>query len=203
MRPATLLIAPALVLAALAAPIGAAPESVDPAVVPAGTYAVDNTHAAVLAQISHMGFSTNTVRFDSINGTVRYDPARPEASSADITIDTAPLYSGNVARDEHLRGAMFFNTAAFPKATFKADKLVRTGGASADLPGQLTLLGVTRPVTLKVRFNGVGKGMDGQPRIGFAATAAIKRSDFGMKAFIPAVGDDVALQIDLELARKP
>lgn len=203
MRTPILLIAPALALTALAMPAGAARETADPAAVTAGTYVVDNTHATVLAQVSHFGFSTNTVRFDGVNGTVSYDPAKPEASKADITIDTTSLNSGFGKRDEHLKGAQFFNVAAFPSATFKADKLVKTGADTADLPGQLTLLGVTRPVTLKVKFNGFGKGMDGQPRIGFAATGAIKRSDFGMKAFIPAVGDDVALQVDLELARKP
>lgn len=203
MRASALLIAPAIAIAALAAPLGAAKETADPAAVQAGTYVVDNTHATVLAQVSHFGFSTNTVRFDTINGTVTYDPAKPEASRTDITIDTTTLNSGFGKRDEHLKSAAFFNVAAFPSATFKADKLVKTGADTADLPGQLTLLGVTRPVTLKVKFNGFGKGMDGQPRIGFAATGAILRSDFGMKAFIPAVGDDVALSVDLELARKP
>lgn len=203
MRATALLIAPAIAIAALAAPLGAAKETADPAAVQAGTYAVDNTHATVLAKVSHLGFSTNTVRFDTINGTVTYDPAKPEASKTDITIDTTTLNSGFGKRDEHLKGAQFFNVAAFPSATFKADKLVKTGADTADLPGQLTLLGVTKPVTLKVKFNGFGKGMDGAPRIGFAATGAIKRSDFGMKAFIPAVGDDVALAVDLELARKP
>lgn len=200
MRPALLLIAP---VAVLAAPLGAVKETADPAAVPAGTYTVDNTHATVLGKTMHLGFSVNTVRFDTINGSVTYDPAKPEASTADITIDTTTLNSGFTPRDNHLKGAQFFNVAAFPNATFKADKLVKTGADTADLPGQLTLLGVTRPVTLKVKFNGFGKGMDGQPRIGFAATGAIKRSDFGMKAFVPAVGDDIALEVDLELARKP
>lgn len=204
MRTPILLLAPALALSALvAAPLGAAMDSTDPAAVGAGTYLVDNSHAAVLAQVNHMGFSTNTVRFDSINGTVSYDPAKPDMSSADITIDTGSLNSGFAARDEHLKGAMFFNTTAFPKATFKGVHLMKTGANTGEYHGNLTLLGVTRPVALKVKFNGYGKGMDGQPRIGFSATAQLKRSDFGMKAFIPAVGDDVALQIDLELSRKP
>lgn len=200
MRSALMLIAP---LAVLAAPLGAVKETADPAAVPAGTYVVDNTHATVLGKTMHLGFSTNTIRFDTINGSVTYDPAKPEASTADITIDTTTLNSGFTPRDNHLKGAQFFNVAAFPNASFKADKLVKTGTDTADLPGQLTLLGVTKPVTLKVKFNGFGKGMDGQPRIGFAATGAIKRSDFGMKAFVPAVGDDIALEVDLELARKP
>lgn len=203
MRPISLLIAPVAALSALAAPLGAVKETADPAAVSAGTYVVDNTHATVLAKIGHLGFSINTVRFDTVNGTVSYDPAKPEASSADITIDTTTLNSGFGKRDEHLKGAQFFNVAAFPNATFKADKLVKTGADTADLPGQLTLLGVTRPVTLKVKFNGFGKGMDGQPRIGFAATAQLKRSDFGMKAFVPAVADEVAIEVDLELSRKP
>ena len=147
--------------------------------------------------------STNTVRFDNVSGSVSYDPAKPAASTADITIDTTTLNSGFGKRDDHLKSKDFFNVAAFPTASFKASTLVKTGADTADLPGQLTLLGVTKPVTLKVKFNGFGKGMDGAPRIGFAATGAIKRSDFGMKTFIPAVGDDVALEIDLELARKP
>ena len=149
MRTAIMLTIPALALAAVAAaPLGAAIDSTDPVAVSAGTFVVDNSHATVLAQVNHLGFSTNTVRFDSINGTVTYDPAKPEASSADITIDTTTLNSGFAARDQHLKGAMFFNTAAFPKATFKGVHLMKTGANTAEYHGNLTLLGVTKAVAL-------------------------------------------------------
>ncbi|MDE2596637.1 MAG: YceI family protein [Sphingomonadales bacterium] len=186
----------------VAAPLLAASETKDPAAVAAGTYTVDGSHATVLAKVVHLGFSTTTVRFDQVSGTLTYDPAKAEAAAASITVATGSLNSGFAARDEHLKGPGFFNAAAFPNATFASTRLVKTGADTADLPGQLTLLGVTKPLTLHVKFNGFGKGMDGKTRVGFSATGAIKRSDFGMKTFLGPVADDVALEIDAEFAGK-
>lgn len=177
-------------------------EDTNPAAVPAGSYAVDVAHTSVVASIQHMGFSHTVVNFRKVEGTFSYDPARPENSSLLVTIDANSLDSGWAARDTDLKGAKFFNATAFPTIVFRSEKLTRTGASTARIDGQLTLLGATRPIFLAVTFNGVGKGMDGVARTGFSAHANLKRSDFGMTAFLPVVGDDVAIDIEAEFAKK-
>lgn len=177
-------------------------ESSDPLAVPAGNYAIDPSHTSAAASVVHMGFSKTTVSFGKVSGTYTYDPAKPEASTLEVSIDAGSLNSGWAARDAHLKSPEFFNVAAFPNVTFKSDKLEKTGANTANVAGNLTLLGVTKPVTLAVTFNGVGKGMDGIVRTGFAAITSFKRSEFGMKTFLPAVGDDVSIVIEAEFAKK-
>lgn len=177
-------------------------EGKDPAAVPAGSYSVDLSHTSVVASIAHMGFTHTNVNFRKLDGHFAYDPAHPEASTLQVTIDTHSLDSGWAARDTDLRSASFFNVTAFPEITFRSEKLTATGATTARIDGQLTLLGVTKPVSLAVTFNGVGKGMDGIARAGFSARASLKRSDFGMTAFLPVVGDDVAIDIETEFAKK-
>ncbi|WP_068076553.1 YceI family protein [Novosphingobium lentum] len=177
-------------------------EGIDPAAVPAGSYSADLSHTSVLASIAHMGFTHTNVNFRKLDGHFTYDPAHPEASSLDVTIDTNSLDSGWAARDTDLKGAKFFNVAAFPTMTFHSQKLTKTGATTARIDGQLTVLGVTKPVALAVTFNGVGKGMDGIARAGFSAHTSLKRSDFGMTTFLPVVGDDVAIDIEAEFSKK-
>ena len=193
----------ALAITAATAAIAAGVESTDPAAVPSGTYELDPSHVGVAATVSHLGFSNAVVRFEDVSGSVSYDPANPEASSADITIGAASLNSGWAARDGHLRSPEFFNVAAHPTITFKSASLKPTGASTAALSGDLTLLGVTRPVTLDVTFKGLGKAFDPATRIGFAASGKIKRSDFGMMTFLPLVGDEAAITIDAEFTKKP
>jgi polyisoprenoid-binding protein YceI len=176
--------------------------SKDPAHVTAGQYNVDPTHASVLARIDHIGFSTTTVTFDKISGGFDYDPAKPEQATLSVSLDASALDSGFDARDNELRGAGFFNVAAFPEITFKSTRLVPVDATHAKVEGQLTLLGVTKPVTLDVTFNGFGTGMMGDTRVGFLAAATVQRSDFGMKTFLPAIGDKVDLVIDAEFIKR-
>ncbi len=178
-------------------------ESTDVAAVPAGTYDLDGSHTSIGAAVSHLGFTQTTVNFDTLSGKLTYDPGRPDASSVDVKIDAASLDSGWTARDNHLKSPEFFNVAQFPEASFFASKLAPTGANRAQLLGELTLLGVTKPVIVDVTFNGLGKGFDPATRIGFSGAAKIKRSDFGMKTFLPAVGDDVAISIQAEFVKVP
>lgn len=180
----------------------AAVTSRDPAEVQAGHYVADPTHTSIQARVDHMGFSTTTVAFDTVSGGFDYDPAKPEQSALAISIDPAALFSGVDKRDAELKGPAFFNAAAFPAITFTSSHLTRVDQTHARIDGELSLLGITRPVTLNVTFNGVGKGMMGDTRAGFVATATILRSDFGMKAFLPAVGDKVDVLIDAEFSKK-
>jgi polyisoprenoid-binding protein YceI len=173
----------------------------DAASVSAGTYQLDPSHTLVAARVNHMGFSTTTVRFPKASGTFVYDPAHPQASSLDVTIDTASLSSDWTARDNDLKSPAFFNVAAFPQARFVASSLLPVDNSHARIDGQLTLLGVTRPVDLTVTLLAAGKGMMGDQRAGFEAHAHINRSDFGMKTFLPMVGDGVDIAIDAEFSK--
>ncbi|MEO8723561.1 MAG: YceI family protein [Sphingobium sp.] len=176
--------------------------STDAAKVAAGSYELDPSHTTVSGRIDHMGFSSTTIRFAKVSGDFTFDPAHAETPRLRITIDTASLSTDWPTRDAELRGAAFFNSAKFPTAQFDADSLTKVDANHAKVNGQLTLLGVTRPVQLDVTLLGAGTGMMGDVRTGFIAHATIKRSDFGMTAYIPAVGDQVELTIDAEFSKK-
>jgi len=193
----------ALALTAITSGIAVAGvEAIDGSNVAAGSYEIDPSHASVAAKVDHLGFSTTTVRFPKLAGRLTYDPAHPEASTVDVTIDTASLTSDWAARDAELRGASFFNTAAFPTARFTASALTPVDASHARVSGQLTLLGVIKPVVLDVTLRGTGTGMMGDRRIGFEGHISIMRSDFGMKTFLPAIGDKVDVVIDAEFTKK-
>ncbi len=174
----------------------------DPMTVPAGTYQLDSSHIGIAARVDHLGFSNVAVRFDKVSGSLNWNPDQPASSSVDIAIDTASLDSGWPARDKHLKSADFFDAEQHPSVSFKANSLDRTGDSTATVPGELTLLGITQPVTLHVAFNKHGKGRRGEDRIGFSAKTSIKRSDFGMKTGLPAVGDVADIAIEAEFLKK-
>ncbi|MCJ2185865.1 YceI family protein [Novosphingobium beihaiensis] len=197
----------ALPLAAGLAALGAGAatagvESTKAADVAAGTYQIDPSHTSVAGRIDHLGFSTTTIRFAKSAGEFTYDPAHPEDATLSVTVDTKSLSTDWEARDNELKGPMFFNTDKFPTATFTADSLTKLDDNHARVDGELTLLGVTRPVEMDVTLRGTGKGMMGDTRAGFEAHMTIQRSDFGMKAYVPAVGDKVGLSIDAEFVKK-
>lgn len=187
-------------LASAATAIGVT--DVDPAKVPAGAYVFDGSHTSAAARVSHLGFTATTVMFDKIEGGFAYDPAKPEASKLNVTIDTTSLSSGFALRDTHLKGEKWFNVEAHPTITFTADSLVMTGANTADVPGDLTILGVSKPITLKAKFNGVGENMRKAVTVGLEATTTLKRSDFGMTSSIPAIGDEAVIQIDVEATKQ-
>jgi polyisoprenoid-binding protein YceI len=198
------LIAPAaLALAALPASIAlAGVESTDAANVPAGSYEADPAHAAVYARINHFGFSSTVVRFPKPSARFTYDPAHAEASVLNVTLDTAALSTDWDARDAELKGAGFFNVAKYPTVQFTSSSLTKVDASHAKVNGQLTLLGVTKSVQLDVTLLGTGTGMMGDRRVGFEAHTSINRSDFGMKSFLPAIGDKVDITIDAEFSKK-
>jgi len=166
---------------------------------PAGTYRLDPNHAMLIWKVSHMGFMDYTARFNRFDARFTYDPRRPMASKVDVVVDTASADTGNKVLDNELDGPKFFNVKKFPMATFKSTELMDHGDGTGMLTGNLTLLGVTRPVTLDFVYHGHGKNpLNGKPTTGFSAVGRIKRSDFGMNFGIPMVGDEVALEIEVE-----
>jgi polyisoprenoid-binding protein YceI len=189
---------------------GAAMAATKPVVVeaPSGTYAIDLTHASIIWKVNHMGLSKYPARFTKFDGTLEFDAAKPENSKLSVNIDPASVRTEFPNKDkkdfdgELATGTDWFNSAGFPKITYVSKSIVRTGPSTANIIGDLTFLGVTKPVTLQAKYNSSMKKhpFSGQPVLGFSATGKLKRSDFGMAKYIPAVGDEVTLDIEAELA---
>lgn len=171
------------------------PGSDDVARVSGGTYVVDTNHTQIVWTVDHMGISPLAGMFGASGGTLVLDPAKPDEARLEITIPIAGLRvtSDSFARD--LAGAGFFDAEKFPTATFKSTS-VTSEGSDATIEGELTLHGVTKPVTLDVSFFGAGINPRSKvENIGFTGTGEIKRSDFGMGGATPIVSDVVALDI--------
>ena len=160
----------------------------------ADTLKIDPVHSTVGFKIRHM-FGNVTGRFTDVSGTIDVDAAHPENATVQATIGIKSIDTANAMRDNDLRGSNFFEAEKFPTMTFKSTKVV-VNGQQADLTGDLTLHGVTKPITLKARL--IGSGNDPILKafaVGFEATGDINRSDFGIKQYLPLVGDDVRLTI--------
>ncbi len=173
--------------------------STDPAQVQPGAYVLDKSHAKVLWAVSHFGFSTYYGEFTSFDAKLTLDPKAPAKSSLDVTIDIPSVSTNDAKLDAHLKAPDFFNAEKFPKATFKSTKVEPTGPTKAKVTGDLTLLGVTKPVTLDVTFNGAGVGpVSKKVTTGFSAEGTVKRTEFGMNTYAPYIGDEVKLIISGE-----
>lgn len=164
----------------------------------AETYKLDASHTAVVWQLNHFGFSNPSGKFMNVDGTLVLDEATPANSKVSVTIPIADINSGVPKLDEHLKTKDFFDVAQFPTATFVSDKVETTGADTAKVTGNLTLHGVTKPVVLDVKLNKVGENMMKKKTAGFTASTTIKRSEFGMGTYVPALGDDVKLSIESE-----
>lgn len=198
------------------APAAAAAPAVINAALP-GAYMVDPDHTSVTFRANHLGLSRYTARFTKIDADLRFDPTNPSAMSVSATIDPRSLetdYSkpATVDFDAELAGPSWLHAAKFPQMTFKSTKVEPTGPNTAKVTGDLSLHGVTKPVTLDVTFNGgmAPNAMDpAGSRIGFSARGALKRSEFGMTYGVPApgsnfgVGDEVEVIIETEFTQIP
>jgi polyisoprenoid-binding protein YceI len=161
------------------------------------TYSPEPNHTFVRFAYNHMGFSTQESRFNSTTGTVTYDPAAKTAS-IDIVINTKSVDTGSDLFNEHIQGPDYLDTAEYPTATFKSTSVKFNGDTPMSIEGNLTVKGVTKPVTLKVTSFKHGLNMMKKDSIGADATGTIKRSDFNMSKAVPMVGDEVTLEIAIE-----
>ena len=191
----------ALLLSALmiAAPVAAQAPAANPAAaasrVAAGTYKVDPDHTQVVWSLDHFGFSPLYGMFGQITGTLQIDPARLQNARLDITIPMSGLSVTSPGFAQHLATPDLLDTAKFPTARFVSTS-VRPQGTNAVVTGNLTLHGVTKPVTLQAKFYGAGPNPRSQAQtVGFTATTTIKRSDWGLGYAVPAVGDNTELRI--------
>lgn len=173
-----------------------------PALAEPATYAIDPTHTFARFSYSHFGLSTQLSRFDKTSGTVVLDPVAKTAS-VDIVIDTTSVDTGYATFNEHIQAADFLDTAQFPTATFKSTKVDFEGDRPAAIHGDLTIKGVTRPVTLTVTsFTSMPHPMLKKDAIGADATTVIKRSEFNAGKYAPNVGDEVTITVALEAIRQ-
>ena len=154
-------------------------------------------------QISHLGFSTMHGRFDTLSGTIKYDDAEPTNSQVSITIKASSINTNMAKRDAHLKSPDFFNVEEFSDITFVSTKLVKTGEKTAKMTGNLTMMGVTRSITLDTTLINIGANpFSKAPTAAWSARGKIKRSDFGSKYGAPAIGDEVTLIIDIEALKQ-
>ncbi len=168
-----------------------------PVVAAANSYTIDPSHTYPNFKVDHLGFSTMHGRFGKTSGRISMDRAQGRGS-VDIVIDTASIDTGHAKRDDHLRSPDFFNAMEFPQITFKSST-VKYVGDGASVTGDLTIMGVTRSVTLDVpRINCGTHPFNKKQVCGFNATTRFKRSDFGMSYGLPGIGDEISLDIEVE-----
>lgn len=169
----------------------------------ADKYIFDDAHTQVIFSANHLGFSFSHGRFNKIAGHFTFDEKEPAQSTIDVTIDAASIDMGSEAWDKHMKSADFLNVEKFPGITFKSTGIEVTGEKQGKVTGDLTLLGVTKPVTLDVTYNGSGVHPYSKNQIaGFSAKGSFKRSDFGMEYGLPNVGDEVSFIIQVEGIRQ-
>jgi polyisoprenoid-binding protein YceI len=163
------------------------------------TYQLDPNHTMVLFSWNHFGYSNPTADIGIASGTLVFDEQDPAKSSVEVSMPLAKLDTHVAALDEHLKEADFLNAAKYPVMTFKSTSVVPEGDRHFKVVGNLTVHGVTQPVTLEATLNRVGPHpMSKAPSIGFDATTTIKRSAFGVGAYVPMVGDELSVRITTE-----
>ena len=167
------------------------------------TYNIDPVHSQPMFEVQHMGFSMQRGSFGKMTGKITLDRAEKKGA-VDVTIDTTSIRSMSDKLDTHLKSEDFFNVAKYPTITFKSSNMTFDGDKVVSVDGDLTMLGVTKPVTFKVTSFVCGEHpFNKKPMCGAEATAMIKRSDWGMKYGIPkAVGDDVKLTLPIESSKE-
>ncbi len=172
-------------------------------------YRFDKDHTAINFSWSHLGLSRQSARLTDVSGRVQFDPSTPELSSIDVVMKAESIWTGVRAFDEDIKSADYFNVAQFPLITFRSREIRRTTDKTGQVSGDLTIKGITRPVTLNVVWNYSGEHpmakinpnyLDVQVS-GFSATAVLRRSDWGLSLAIPLVSDEIRLNIETELLR--
>lgn len=178
--------------------------SVDPASVQGGTYAVEPGHTQIIFKINHMGFTNYYGDFSGASGVLRLDPKNAAVDSLAVTVPVASVSTTSSKLNEELRSADWFDAANYPTISFRSHHVTQTGPGRALVEGELTLHGVTRPVTLEAHLVGSGANLMSKAfTVGFDVTGRIKRSDFGVTKYVPLVSDEVELMISGAFEKQP
>lgn len=173
-----------------------------PAWAEAVKYDLDASHAQVVFGYNHFGYSTTWGMFSGFEGEIMFDEADPAASSVTVSMATNSMFTGWEKRFGHFMSPDFFGDNAESMITFTSTAIEVTGEDTALITGDLTLNGMTKPVTLDAKLNAKGDHpMQGKAWLGFDATTTVKRSDFGLGKFAPAVSDDVSIMISIEAGK--
>jgi polyisoprenoid-binding protein YceI len=168
-----------------------------------GSYKLDQTHVAVLFKINHMGLSTFVGRFNKVDATLEFDPGNIAAAKLSAIIDVASLDANNSDLEETLRSSSWLDTGKYPQAFFKTSSVSVLDQNSAVFVGELTLHGITAPINLTVTFNGGANNiLTGFYTLGFSARSTFNRSTFGVDYLIPAIGDQVSIEVFAEFQQQ-
>jgi polyisoprenoid-binding protein YceI len=165
----------------------------------AETYQLEKTHVDLLFAINHAGFTEKHGSFRELDATLQYDGQKPEDSHVTVTVKTDSVDTGYPARDADLKGEKFLDVAKYPEMRFVSTKVTRNADQTLRIDGELTLHGVTKPITLQAKLNKAAPNpFDKRPTVGFSASGTLKRSDFGISTYVPMIGDVVSITIDAE-----
>jgi polyisoprenoid-binding protein YceI len=165
----------------------------------AETFRLEKSHVDLLFAINHAGFTEKHGSFRVLDATLTYDAEKPDSSSLTVVVKTDSLDTGLEARDKDVKSDKFLDVTKYPEMRFVSTKVTRGAGATLRVDGELTLHGVSKPLTLNATLNKSGPSpFDKKPTLGFSATGSLKRSDFGMSTYLPLIGDEVAIRIDAE-----
>lgn len=164
-----------------------------------GQYSIDITHSSIHFKVDHFGFTKQVGRFNRFDASLDFNPENLTAAKLRAVVSTASIDFNNDSLEDTIRGGSWLNTDAFPEATYETLSAEQLDESTVRFSGELTLLGETRPLSLDITFNGGANNfLSGKYTIGFSAVGTLRRSDFGMDSFIPAVGDEVFLDINAE-----
>jgi polyisoprenoid-binding protein YceI len=197
-----------LIASIVALMLDVAAATAEPAAQPAGTYKIDHAHSSLTWKVNHFGLSNYTARFSRFDAILDIDPAKPESAKVLVTLDPTSIrtdYPFSESRDfdkELGDGEKFFNAKKFTRIVFSSTGVERTGETTARVTGDLTMLGITKPLTIDVTLNGAKRHpIAGVPALGFSGIAKLNRSDFNLTFMLPLVGDEVTLLIEAEFLK--
>lgn len=174
----------------------------DASAVAAGRWRLDPSHSSLTVKLSHLGFSMFTLRFDRMQASFTYDPAHPAQATVSADVEPGSVNTGQPALDRELAGEAWFDAVHGKTIGFVSHAIDVGDGHHGKMTGDLTMRGITKPVTLDVTFNGTGIGFGPPvPRVGFSATGIVRKTDFGMTKFAGVLGDDVQIAIEAEFTR--
>jgi polyisoprenoid-binding protein YceI len=173
---------------------------------PSGTYTLDTSHSFLHWKVSHLGLSNYTARFTRFAATLDFNAADPTKSKLTVSVDPTSVRTDYPHADEKdfdaklAKGEEWFNASKFPKITFVSTRIEKTGENTGLIHGDLTFLGVTKPLTLATTFNGafLEKPFANVPALGFSAISTMQRSDWGFATYVPSIGDAVTIMIETE-----
>jgi polyisoprenoid-binding protein YceI len=177
-------------------------QTLEPQKLRQGDYKLSQDHAALLFEVNHLGFTGYIGRFNRFSGMLSFDPTSPAKSQLDVIIEMASVDTNNAVLEGKLKESGFFDVAQFPTARFISTSVTVTGANTAQVMGELTIRNVTKPIMLEVIFNGgAANAFSGKYTLGFSGSGKFSRASFGLKAWAPAVGDDINLMLRAEFEK--